>query len=214
MKPAAAPRPVLDWTEVHRRLRAAEARIQQGWSVNEAEKLRILEQRAAASAKKRGGEEAAGRQLELLEFTLAHERYAVELAHVGEVFPLKELTPLPSAPPFLLGIVNVRGRILPVLDLKKFFDLPDRGLSDMNKLLVLAREAMEVGILADTVVGLARLPVEILQAALPTLTGVRQDYLLGVGPERLAVLDAPKIVADPRLRMQAEPRFRKIEAER
>src|ERR1700712_5225839 len=91
---------------------------------------RILRERARLLARVPESEPVAGAVLELLEFSLAQERYAVENRFVREVCPLKELTPLPCTPPFLLGVVNVRGRILPVLDLKKFFDLPEKGLTD------------------------------------------------------------------------------------
>src|SRR5882757_6299566 len=90
----------------------------------------ILRARARVLARPPERQAEAGAMLDLLEFRLAQECYAVENRYVQEVCPLKELTPLPCTPPFLLGIVNVRGRILPVLDLKKFFDLPEKGLTD------------------------------------------------------------------------------------
>ena len=82
--------------------------------------------------------------LELLEFRLASERYAVESRLVQEVHPLRDLTPLPCTPPFVLGIVNVRGRILPVLDLKKFFDLPERGLTDLHRIILVRGNDLEL----------------------------------------------------------------------
>ncbi|WP_009963991.1 CheR family methyltransferase [Verrucomicrobium spinosum] len=66
------------------------------------------------------------------EFALASERYAVEAKFVCEVYPLKDLSPLPSAPSFIAGMVNVRGRILPVLELRRFFDVPGRGITDLQ----------------------------------------------------------------------------------
>src|SRR4051794_13858537 len=93
----------------------------------------ILQARARALARRPEEAPAAGEMLEILEFTLASERYAVENRYVLEVAPLKELTPLPCTPPFVRGIVNVRGRILPVFDLKMFFDLPQKGISDLHR---------------------------------------------------------------------------------
>lgn len=80
----------------------------------------ILRDRAHLLARPPEQAATADTQLEVLEFRLAQERYAVETRHVREVCPLKDLTPLPCTPPFVLGVVNVRGCILPVLDLKIF----------------------------------------------------------------------------------------------
>src|SRR4051794_29498302 len=90
----------------------------------------ILRARAQALARTPERPQIAETLLELLEFRLAQECYALENRYVQEVYPLKDLTPLPCTPPFVLGIVNVRGHVLPVLDLKKFFDLPEKGLTD------------------------------------------------------------------------------------
>ena len=81
----------------------------------------ILRARARVLARPRKQAPATETLLELLEFRLARERYAVEVRYVREVYPLKDLTPLPSTPPFVLGVVNVRGRILPVLDSARKF---------------------------------------------------------------------------------------------
>lgn len=137
--------------------------------------------------------------LQLLEFRLARESYALETRHVREVYPLKNLTPLPCTPPFVLGIVNVRGRITPVIDIKKFFGLPDQGLSDLHRIILVRGDGIELGLLADVVVGVRTLPVDSLQASLPTLTGIRADYLKGVTAERLVVLDLDRILADPKI---------------
>ena len=89
---------------------------------------RVLRARAQALARVPEQARAQANLLEVLEFRLASERYAVETRHIQEVHPFRELTPLPCTPAFVLGVVNVRGRILPVLDIKRFFGLPEQGL--------------------------------------------------------------------------------------
>jgi purine-binding chemotaxis protein CheW len=167
-------------------------------SVN-AEVERILRARAQALARAPRPAPAAGTMLELLEFGLATERYALESRHVQEVHPLRELTPLPCTPPFILGIVNVRGRILPVLDLKKFFDLPERGLTDLHRIILVRGHGLELGLLADVIVGVRSVAADSLQPALPTLTGIRADYLKGISEERLVVLDLDRMLCDPKI---------------
>ena len=67
-------------------------------------------------------EEPAGRLVEVLEFELSGERYAVATSFVTEVFPLVSFTELFCTPPFVLGITNLRGRIVSIVDLRRFFD--------------------------------------------------------------------------------------------
>src|SRR5580698_2705092 len=106
--------------------------------------------------------------LELLEFRLAQESYALETRWVREVSNFKDLTPLPCCPSFVLGIVNMRGRILPVLDIKKFFDLPEHGLTDLHRIVFVGGNDLEMGILADTILGVRSIPATDLQPSLPT----------------------------------------------
>jgi purine-binding chemotaxis protein CheW len=159
----------------------------------------ILSERARALARTPPDPETAAVTFELLEFRLARECYAIESRHVESVYPLRDLTPLPCTPPFILGIVGVRGRILPVLDIKKFFELPEQGLTDLHRIIVVRGSELELGFLADVIEGIRKVAVEKLQPSLPTLTGIRADYLKGVSDERLVVLDVERILADPRI---------------
>lgn len=163
------------------------------------ESQRILRERAKSLARVPSAGPAAGSTLDLLEFRLASERYGLETRYVHEVHPLRELTPLPCTPEFVLGIVNVRGRILPILDLKKFFQLPDQGLTDLHRIIHLRGNGLELGLLADVMVGVRRVPLDRLQPSLPTLTGIRAEYLKGVTEERLVVLDLERLLSDPKI---------------
>jgi len=137
--------------------------------------------------------------VEVLEFGLAGERYALEAEHVHDVQPLRELTPLPCTPAFLRGLVNIRGRLVPVIDLKRFFGLPEQGITDLHRVVLLRTADLEIGLLADTVEGVYPLDLHNIQPSLPTLTGIREEFLRGVTAERLVVLDAQTILADPRI---------------
>ena len=189
----------IDWREVERRLEAARAAIERIWTPTAEATQRILKERAQTLAREAIPAEAADAGIEVIEFLLAHERYAVASEYVREVYPLEELTPLPCTPAFVLGIVNLRGEILPVIDIKKFFDLPEKGLTDLNKVIVLESEDMAFGILADAISGVRRIPRAGIQPSLPTLTGIREDYLLGVTAERVVILDAEKLLHDEKL---------------
>jgi purine-binding chemotaxis protein CheW len=161
---------------------------------------RILRGRARALARPLDRPRDPDEMLEVLEFRLARERYAIEAGFVREVLPLKDLTPLPCTPAFVLGIINVRGQILPVFDLKRLFGLPEDGLTDLHRVIVLEGNDLALGLLADVTVGLQLLDVAGLQSTVPTLTGgVRSDYLKGVTAEQLVVLDAGRILRDPKI---------------
>lgn len=148
--------------------------------------------------------------LEVIEFGLGSERYAFEMDYVGSVHLLDDLTPLPGTPPFVAGIVNVRGRILPVINIKEFFELTEMGIVDGHKVLLIRTEELELGILADTVAGVLSVPLESIQPSLPTLAGVRADYMKGVTAERLVILDASRILTDSQIIVHEDVEPRQI----
>ena len=158
----------------------------------------LLRRRAEALARPAAGVEPEA-MLEVLEFGLADERYALPAGGIDEVLAFEQLTPLPGTPPFMLGIVNVRGRMIAVIDIRKFFDLPERGITDLHHVILVHGHGLEVGLLADSIVGLKPVAVASLQPTLPTLHGIRGDYLMGVSGERLIVLDLDRLLADPRI---------------
>lgn len=188
-----------NFREIAQRLENARTTVERTWAPSAEETQRILRTRALALAQEPPLEEVADESIEIVEFILAYERYAVESYHVRQVASLESLTPLPCTPAFLLGIVNLRGEIIPVIDLKKVFELPEKGLTDLNKIIVLQSGKVIFSIVADAIVGVRRISVTHLQPSLPTLTGVHASYLKGVTPERLVVLDAEKLLTDENL---------------
>lgn len=89
----------------------------------------------------------------LITFTLEAQRYALTLSSVENVVRAVEITPLPKAPPIVLGIINVKGRVIPVVDIRKRFGLPSRkpGLSD--HLIIAVTPKRPVALVADRVDG-------------------------------------------------------------
>lgn len=189
----------IDWTAIHERLDAARVAIERGRSPDATQTRAILAERARKLAREAAQVADAGDLVEVIEFMLAHETYALEARHVREIYPLKDLTPLPGTPAFVLGIINLRGQILSVIDLRQFFDLPRRGLTDLNKVIVLRSDTMEFGVMADAIVGTREIALQSLQPSLPTLTGIREHYLKGIDSGRAVVLDAAKLLESPAL---------------
>jgi purine-binding chemotaxis protein CheW len=194
----------VDWSEIKQRLETAQVATGRLWRPTAEDTQRILHDRAQVLAREIPAAEGADASIEVMEFQLAHERYAIATEYIREVHPLEELTPLPCTPVFVLGIVNVRGEILSVIDIKKFFDLPERGLTDLNKIIVLESADMVFGILADAISGVYRILRADIQPPLPTLTGIREDYLLGITAQRVVMLDAAKLLSDETLVVQEQ----------
>lgn len=159
----------------------------------------ILRNRARELAKPAETRIRGAHLIEILEFTLGQERYAFPSSYVREVFPLTEITPLPGLPSHVLGVVNVRGRILSVMDIRRLLEFPNVGLTNLNKAIILHCADMELAVLADEVTGVYVVDMDEGQTTLPTLSGTREDYLQGVTKERVVVLDAGKLLASPEL---------------
>jgi len=164
----------------------------------------IFDARARALAQEPPAPPDLERTLEVLRFQLSSENYALETRFIREVYHLTQFTPLPGTPPFVLGIINLRGEIISVVDLKKFFSLPAKGLGELNKVIIVRDKNMEFGVLADAVLEVGRLSLDDIQPAPPTVTGIGSQYLRGVTSEGLIILDIQSVLDDERLTVHQE----------
>jgi purine-binding chemotaxis protein CheW len=190
----------IDWTEIHRRLEVSQSAMQRRLTPSLEERRAILRGRARLLAQESKGDERPSQSaLEVMEFLLASEHYGIELTYIREIHTLSEFTTLPGTPAFVLGLTNVRGQIISVIDMRKLFDLPEKGLTDLNKVIVVRTDNMELGILADAVLGVRAIGADDLQTSLPMLTGIRGEYLRGITKDSLVVLDVEKLLSDEKI---------------
>lgn len=160
----------------------------------------ILQERARALAKETARDaEPQGETMRVVEFSLARERYAVEAVFVSSVQQAPQLTPLPCTPAFVLGIMNVHSRILSVIDLRAFFDLPPLSAAQREAVIILRTEKLELGVLIDDVLGSWLLPLKSVKAVAPGRFGIRRGYLRGLVDEQVIVLDVERILSDKRM---------------
>ena len=138
--------------------------------------------------------ENKGELIKALEFQLSEERYAIDLSYVNEVIHINDITALPCTPSFILGIINVRGKILSVIDIKKLFNLPETGITNLNRVIVVKHEDIELGILADDIIGNNNIYRDNLQSDLTTITEVPDNLIIGISRDRLIVLDIKKFL--------------------
>ena len=192
-------RPAIDWQEAYARLERARQALEARRELPPEEVRRLLNDRARALAKPLEEAPAPTEVLDLLVFSLAGERYGIEMAHVLEVVPLRELTPVPCTPPFVFGVVNHRGRILPVLDFRRLFELAGQGITGESRVVAVEVGGMTLGIFAESVVGIVRVGAHEVASPPVTLTGNRQAFIRGVTGEMVAVLDLQALARDPRI---------------
>jgi purine-binding chemotaxis protein CheW len=190
---------IINWSEIHRSLASAQKALAEDAMPTPEEKYAVLRTRARLLAREM--EENAGPQesLEIIEFRLSGETYGIASSFVREVCPLMDLTLLPGAPPFVLGIINVRGQIISVVDLKVFFNLPPRGLGDLNKVIILSSDRIEFGILADPILATRPVLLDEIQPMPLTATGIGVEHLKGVTVEGVIILDGDKIMGDEKM---------------
>ena len=167
---------------------------------NDAE-LTLLRERAKQLAQPLG-ENDAENGVEIVAFQLAGERYGLETEHLREVFAAREITPLPCTPAWVSGIINVRGRILTVVDLRPVLGLPIEQDS-ASSVLILRGEANDgsgdMALLVQNIDGVRVLSASDIEP--PHAVGGAL-YVRGITSGRLALLDAAQILNDPQLTVQ------------
>ena len=193
------PRLGVDWQEVHARVERARHALEAAEAPSPEEVRRILGERARAFAQPLAAPATTGERIELLVMARAEERYGIEIARVEDVCPLRELTPVPCTPPIVLGVINHRGRVLPVLDLRRLFDLAGHGIAEGSGVVAVETEGIRVGLYADVVTGIVQVGVDEISPPPAALGAGRQALLRGVTADMLAVLDLDALIRDPRI---------------
>jgi purine-binding chemotaxis protein CheW len=145
-------------------------------------------------------EKPRGTVVQLVNFRLRDEEFGVDIGSVREITKVADVSPVPEAPSFIRGVTNLRGQIIPVIDLAKQFGLaPQEELPESARIVVIEVKNQTVGILVDEVPEVMKLPDENVHPT-PELiqTGIKKDYVKGVGrlENRLIILlDLEKVLA-------------------
>lgn len=114
----------------------------------------------------------------LVVFTMDAQRYAIPLASVERVFPTVEITPIPKAPEIVLGVVNIQGRVVPVVDIRGRFRLPVRVTGIYDHMIVASTGKRDVAFMVDEATGVLEIPESEITALRELLPGT--DYVEGV----------------------------------
>lgn len=189
----------IDWEAIRRRVAEAVSASAPDRARSTDEVGRILAERARALASVAVELAPPSESLAVVPFSRDGAEYAVEAGSVLEVVPLRRLTPLPHAPPAVLGLIAHRGEIVLVVDLCAFWrgQPADRPLPPI--VVLIESGESKLGICADRVTGTALVNVDAL-APLPTaMAGASQPFVRGVTGAMVAVLDLEALVGDPRI---------------
>jgi len=152
----------------------------------------------------RGGTSAEVKQL--ISFTVGAEEYGLELLRVKEVIRMHQITWLPKAPFSVKGIINLRGDVIPIVDLRDRFGLEAAEHTNMTRVIVVEVEGRPIGMVVDSASQVVRIPSDQIEPPPPVMGGISRELITGVGKmdDRLIILlDVDQILTGDELRQIA-----------
>lgn len=139
----------------------------------------------------------SGSELQVVTFNLGKEEFAVPILQIQEINRLVEITRVPKSPNFVEGVINLRGKVIPVLDLRKRFGLQESELGKFARIVVVNMDGRMVGLIVDSVSEVLRLSESGVEPPPPIVAGVESEYIRGLGKidgRLLILLDLSKIL--------------------
>ena len=135
--------------------------------------------------------------LQLVGFKLGKEEYGIDILKVQEINRIAEITKIPQSPDFVEGVINLRGNVIPIIDLRKRFHMPERTHDKQTRIVVGEIEGRTVGLIVDAVSEVIRLPANTIEPTPKIVSRDQADYITGVGKledRLLMLLDIDKIL--------------------
>jgi len=188
------------WGEIRRRIEQLDLDTD---GAPPAEDLASLwHQRAIELAEAPDRDREAGELLTLVLLRLGADRYAVPITSVREILRVGRVTAVGTAPAFVLGVINLRGVIMTVLDLRVFFGLEPGPVGADARIIIAEGGGMVVGILAEQVEEIVGLPAALIKPPLSPAKGLVEDYVVGIaahGDQMVVLIDLEKVLRNPRI---------------
>ncbi|MFQ5680890.1 MAG: chemotaxis protein CheW [Candidatus Omnitrophota bacterium] len=129
--------------------------------------------------------------IKIVSFRLAQEWYGVEIIHIKEVIKVGEIAYLPFGPEYISGLINLRGNIVSVTNLKRIFNLPEEAIAENSRLIVVEYSGLETAILTDEISRVTDVPIGKIDPTLSTIPPGRAAYIDGeckIGDKLIAIL--------------------------
>jgi purine-binding chemotaxis protein CheW len=136
-------------------------------------------------------------ELQLVLFDLASEHYAIDSSIVREIIRIQSITRVPGASNYVEGVTNLRGRVVPVLDLRKRLDLPVADRNKETRIVVVNVASHDVGLIVDGVSEVLRIPTSVIEPPAMIVTGEDADYVRGIAKletKMVILLDLDKLL--------------------
>ena len=137
--------------------------------------------------------------LQLVSFTLNEEEFGIDILMVQEIIRMLQITKVPNSPDFVDGVVNIRGRIIPVVDLRCKLGMPRKEHDKETRIVVVEVSGKTIGFIVDAVTEVLRIPSSIIEAPTEIIAGVNSEFIKAVGKleDRLLILiDLEKILSN------------------
>ena len=133
---------------------------------------------------------SANNEIQLVVFKLGREFYGISILRVQEIKRMADITRVPHAPEYIKGVINLRGSVLPVIDLKKCLDLPPEEYTDNTRIVIIKVEEIVFGVTVDAVSEVTAIDSGSIEPPTNVVSGVNAQYLSGVGKfeDRLIIL--------------------------
>ena len=131
-----------------------------------------------------------GRILQLVTFKLENEEFGVDILKVQEINRMLTITKIPNAPPFVEGVINLRGKIIPIVDLRKRLGFNSRAYDKSTRIIVVELDGLVLGFIVDSVSEVLRVSESTVEPPPSIMGGIESDYIEGVGKldNRLLIL--------------------------
>jgi purine-binding chemotaxis protein CheW len=126
----------------------------------------------------------------IIVFALGHEEYGVEVEKVKTIERMQQMTRVPKTPPFIKGVINLRGVVIPIIDLRSRFGLPEKEVTENSRMIIVATGNIEVGMIVDSANDVIDIDGSLVESPPEIVGGIRAKYLDGIAKvgERLLVL--------------------------
>ena len=128
--------------------------------------------------------------LQLVTFSIGEEEFGVDILSVQEIIRMMDITKVPRAPEFVEGVINLRGKVIPIIDLRRRFGLQPKEHDKHTRIIVIEINTMIVGFVVDSVSEVLRIPASTVEPPPPVVAGLEAEYISGVGKleDRLLIL--------------------------
>ena len=144
---------------------------------------------------------------QIVAFSLGSETYGVDISQVGEIIPIQKIVPVPRAPEFVEGIINLRGKVIPVLDLRKHFGFEKKERDEEQKIVLAESHGESIGVIVDSVSSVLRIQEDSIEPPASVIKGEGVDYIAGIckmNSSLIVLLDLTRIISDAESRSLKE----------